>query len=230
MESNDYNEVIQICRALDTMIDHMDIIIKELPDVLLMTQTLIPNRMKEVMATYEDMTKKGYVLDYLNIEYNIEESKKNIETILDKVKVINLEGCMFDLKTMLEYYDSLFIDFEKERLSRKVYEEVKVDFTNRLEKTNQLVSDVYSSDTQTYGANGLKAYTVNTSEYGNYWLTSRQYYYQNSSHHEFLIRYIDFDGSIYSDIMVYYGSGFTGLSNVSIRPIITIIRRWKWIF
>ena len=37
---------------------------------------------------------------------------------------------MFDLKTMLEYFDSLFIDFEKERLSRKVYEEVSKDFDN----------------------------------------------------------------------------------------------------
>ena len=144
MESNDYNEVVQICKALDAMIEHMEIIIKELPDVLLMAQTLIPNRMKEVMSTYNDMTSEGYVLDYLNIEYNIDESKKNIENILDKVKMINLEGCMFDLKTMLEYYDSLFIDFEKERLSRKVYDEVKKDFNNRLEKTNQLVSDVYA--------------------------------------------------------------------------------------
>ena len=144
MESNEYSEVVHVCKALDTMIEHMDIIIKELPDVLLMAQTLIPNRMKEVQSLYNEMVNEGYVLDYLNIEYNIDESKKNIESILDKVRVINLEGCMFDLKTMLEYYDSLFIDFEKERLSRKVYEEVKKDFSSRLEKTNQLVSDVYA--------------------------------------------------------------------------------------
>ena len=143
MEDNDYNEVVHICKALDNMIDHMDILIKELPDVLLMIQTVIPNRMKEVEVTYQDMVEKGFVLDYLNIDYNIEESKKNLERILDKVKVINLEGCMFDLKTILEYYDSLFIDFEKERLSRKVYEEVSKDFGKRLERTNQLVNDVY---------------------------------------------------------------------------------------
>ena len=144
MESNDYNEVVHICKALDNMIDHMDILIKELPDVLLMAQNIIPNRMNEVEKTYKEMIDEGYVLDYLNIEYNIEESKKNIETILDKVKMINLEGCMFDLRTLLEYYDSLFIDFEKERLSRKVYEETVKDFDKRLEKTNQLVSDVYA--------------------------------------------------------------------------------------
>ena len=143
MESNDYNEVVHICKALDNMIDHMDILIKELPDVLLMIETVIPNRIKEVKTTYDDMVEKGFVLDYLNLDYNIEESRKNIEAITDKVKMINLEGCMFDLKTILEYYDSIFIDFEKERLSRKVYEEIVDGFSKRLEKTNKEVNDVY---------------------------------------------------------------------------------------
>ena len=144
MEDNEYSEVVNICKALDTMIDHMDIIISEMPDILLMTQKIIPNRMNEVANTHKEMVNDGYVLDYLNIDYNIDESKKNIEKIMDKVKVLNLEGAMFDLKTMLEYYDSLFVDFEKERLSRKVYEENVGSFYNKLEKTNLLVKDVYS--------------------------------------------------------------------------------------
>lgn len=144
MESNEYNEVVQICKALDAMIDHMEIVINELPDVLLMANKVIPNRMNEVNQLHKEMTSEGYVLDYLNIDYNIEESKKNIEKIIDKVKILNLENSMFDLKTMLEYYDSLFVDFEKERLSRKVYEDSVGDFQKRLEKTNSLVKDVYN--------------------------------------------------------------------------------------
>ncbi len=144
MESNQYNEVVQICKALDTMIDHMEIIINELPDVILMAKQVIPNRMREIEHINKEMIEKGFDLDYLNVEYNISESKKNINKILDKVKVLNLEGSMFDLKTMLEYYDSLFVDFEKERLSRKVYEEEIDDFAKRLEKTNSLVKDVYN--------------------------------------------------------------------------------------
>lgn len=143
MEINDYNEVVIICKALDTMIEHMEIIIKEMPDVLLMANTVIPNRMKEVNETYKEMTDNGFNLEYLNVEYNLEESKKNIEKIIENAKMINLEGAMFDLKTMLEYYDSLFLDFEKERLSRKVFEETIKDFFDRLESTNKLVSDVF---------------------------------------------------------------------------------------
>ena len=144
MEENEYSEVVNICKALDTMIEHMDIIISEMPDILLMSQKIIPNRMNEVANTHKEMVQDGYVLDYLNIDYNILESKKNIEKIMDKVKILNLEGTMFDLKTMLEYYDSLFVDFEKERLSRKVYEENVSSFYTKLDKTNLLVQDVYN--------------------------------------------------------------------------------------
>ena len=143
MEINDYNEVVHIVKALDTMIEHMEIIVNEVPDVLLMAKQVIPNRIKEIKSIYDDMVSHGYPLEYLNLEYNLDESKKNINAVLDKVKVLNLEGCMFDLKIMLEYFDSLFIDFEKERLSRKVYEEVSRDFDRKIKKTNKLVSDVY---------------------------------------------------------------------------------------
>ena len=143
MEVNDYNEVVHIVKALDAMIEHMEIIVNEVPDVLLMARQIIPNRMKEIKSIYEDMSSRGFPLEYLNLEYNFEESNKNIEVVLEKVKVLNLEGCMFDLKVMLEYFDSLFIDFEKERLSRKVYEEVSRDFDRKINKTNKLVNDVY---------------------------------------------------------------------------------------
>jgi septation ring formation regulator len=144
MEKNEYSEVVQIVKALDTMIDHMGIVINETPDLMLMAKQVIPQRMQEVKTTYDDMKKLGYPLDYLNIDYNISESKKNVNVILDRMRVLNLEDCMFDLKTMLAYYDSLFVDFEKERLSRKAYEEMEKDFGKRLEKTNKVVKDVFN--------------------------------------------------------------------------------------
>ena len=144
MDTSDYPEVVHITKALYEMIDHMEVIVNEMPEVLFMAKQAVPNRIKEVKDTYDEMVSNGYPLDYLNIDYNISESNKNIELILDKVKVLNLEGCMFDLKTMLDYYDAIFIDFEKERLSRKAYEEMSKDFGVRLEKTNNLVKDVYA--------------------------------------------------------------------------------------
>ena len=143
MEKNDYTEVVHIVKALDAMIDHMQIIVDETPDVLLMAKQLIPKRIKEIQDVYDNMTSEGYPLDYLNIPYNIEESQKNIGKILDKVKILNLEDCMFELKTILDYLDSLFVDFEKERLSKKVYEEIENDFNKKITKTNKIVEELF---------------------------------------------------------------------------------------
>ena len=123
MDENMYSEVVHIVKALDTMIDHMDIVVSEVPDLMLMCKQLIPKRIKEIEDTSKDMIDKGYPIEYLNLDYNLEESKKNVGTILDRIKVLNLEDCMFELKTILDYLDNIFVDFEKERLSRKVYEE-----------------------------------------------------------------------------------------------------------
>ena len=51
---------------------------------------------------------------------------------------------MFELKTMLEYLDSLFVDFENEKLARKKFEEDAPLFERKLEKINKMVSDIYN--------------------------------------------------------------------------------------
>ena len=145
MEKNQYNEVIHIVRALDTMVSHMSIIIEELPNVILMAKHVLPSRINEVKANYDELVNDGYSIDYLNLDYNIEEANKNINNILDKARILNIENSMFDLKTMLSYYDSLFVDFEKERLSRKVYEDELAGFDKRINRINTQVNSVVDS-------------------------------------------------------------------------------------
>ena len=108
-------------KALDTMIDHMGIVVVEVPNLVLMAQKLIPKRIEEILATSKEMIDNGYNLEYLNIEYNMEECNKNINTIMDRIRVLNLVDCMFDLKTMLDYLDTIFNSFDEERLARKSY-------------------------------------------------------------------------------------------------------------
>ena len=143
MDQNQYTDVVHIVKALDTMIEHMEIVIEEVPDLLLMCKQMVPKRIKEIEETKIKMENDGYPLDYLSITDNMEEAKKNVNVILDRIKVLNLEDCMFELKTILDYLDSIFVAFEKERLSRKVYEEVSKDFEKKLNKTAKLVSDIY---------------------------------------------------------------------------------------
>lgn len=123
MEKKDYDEVIYVVKGLTEMIDHMSIVINEMPEIMLMGKSLIPKRTEDVSTEYIKLTREGYQLDYLNVEYNIVETEKKVNSIFDRVRVLNLEDVSFELKTILDYYDSLFNDFETEKLSRKYYED-----------------------------------------------------------------------------------------------------------
>ena len=143
MDDNMYSEVVHIVKALDTMVSHMEIVVDEVPDLMLMGKQLVPKKIKEIEDTSKEMIEKGYPIEYLNLDYNLAEARKNVGIILDRIKVLNLEDCMFELKTIMDYLDSIFVDFEKERLSRKVYEESIRDFAKKLKKTNKIVTDIY---------------------------------------------------------------------------------------
>ena len=45
---------------------------------------------------------------------------------------------------LLDYFDSLFADFEKEKISRKSYEENNYNLKNKLSKVNEIVDDIFS--------------------------------------------------------------------------------------
>lgn len=156
MEKNEYDEVVHIIKALDTMIDHMGIVIVEVPNLVLIAQKLIPKRIEEIMMESSSMTENNYNLDYLNIEYNMEECSKNINAILDRIRVLNLEDCMFELKTMLDYLDSIFNNFDQEKLARKNYEELSISFDKDLKKTNHIMKDIYNQLDDIKGMYDLK--------------------------------------------------------------------------
>lgn len=144
MEQNEYEEVVHIVKALDTMIDHMSIVVSEVPNLVLLAEKLIPKRIEEIENISRDMEDKGYPLGYLKIPYNMEESKKNVKNVLDRIRVLNLEDCMFELKTMLDYLDSIFNEFEHERVARKGYEEEISSFGRRFRKTTKIIKDIYA--------------------------------------------------------------------------------------
>jgi septation ring formation regulator len=143
MENNDYDEVSHIVRAIDDMVKHMQIVIEEVPSIVITTSIIIPKRIGEILQTYENMQSEGYQLDFLNVEYNIDEINKKISDILDRVKVLNLEEVVFELKTFIEYFDNLFNDFEREKLTKKVFEESILVFKTKMVRLNRIVNEFY---------------------------------------------------------------------------------------
>ena len=142
MERRDYEEVIYVVKGLTEMLEHMTIVIDEIPEIMLMGKNLIPKRTEDVSSEYIKLTREGYQLDYLNVEYNIVETEKKVNAIFDRVRVLNLEDVTFELKTILDYFDSLFNDFETEKITRKYYEEGLIDFNKKRKHIDKILNSV----------------------------------------------------------------------------------------
>ena len=143
MERKELTEVPTILNIINDLLKHMEVVIDELPSIVLIGQNILPKKIEEISNIYNKMNSEGYPLDYLNIEYNIEEAKKKISDILNRAKVLNLEDSLFDLKVLTEYFEKLFTDFEKEKVIKVDYEDANKTLKNKLDKTNTLVEEIF---------------------------------------------------------------------------------------
>ena len=144
MENNVYSEVGKIVKALDDTIGNLKIVIEEAPSIILMGKNMIPNRIKEISKINEKMVKDGYNLDYLKIDYNINESEKKVADVFDRLNVLNLEDSIFELKTILDYFDRLYGDFDKEKVAKKQFDEYIRSVILKCKKIKKIIHNLSS--------------------------------------------------------------------------------------
>lgn len=144
MENNDYSEASKIVKALTDNIGNIGIIIDEASSIILMGKKLIPGKIEDVKKIYDRMTKEGYLLDYLNIEYNISEAEKKLADIFDRLKVLNVNDSIIELKTILDYFDGLYGDFDKEVEAKKNYDSLSRKIAIKNKKLSAIIKNIIS--------------------------------------------------------------------------------------
>ncbi len=143
MDLNDYVEVEKIVLVLEELINHLKDLLDRAPQIVLMATVLIPSSISEVMLSYSRMLRDGYPLDYLNVEYNISEIRNKINKIMDSLKNLEIGDSEVELRTMLDYLNSLFNDFDKEKECKDIFKENIKILKSKIEKINKVVYDIY---------------------------------------------------------------------------------------
>lgn len=143
MDKNAYTEVGKIVKAIDDIVSNLKEIIKETRTICLYGENLIPKKIEDICQIYKKMIQNGYNLDYLNIEYNIDEANKKIVDIFQRLNVLDIEDSIFELKTMHDYFDSLYLDFDKEKMSKRVFDDYTRSIALKLSKLEKIVNELY---------------------------------------------------------------------------------------
>ena len=144
MENNDCSEASKIVKALTDNIGNIGIIIDEASSIILMGKKLIPDKIEDVKKIYDRMIKEGYLLDYLNIDYNISEAEKKLADIFDRLKVLNVNDSIIELKTILDYFDGLYGDFDKEVEAKKNYDSLSRKIAIKNKKLSAIIKNIIS--------------------------------------------------------------------------------------
>ena len=142
MEKNEYTEVGKIVKAIDDTVGNLKVVIEEAPSIIIMGKKLIPDKVNDIKKITSKMEKEGYNLDYLNIDYNIVESEKKISDVFARLNVLNLEDSVFELKTILDYFDSLYHNVDKERLSKRIFEDYQRSILIKASKLEKISNDL----------------------------------------------------------------------------------------
>ena len=143
MDNNDYVEVERIVIIIENDLNRLKDILDNISSLLLMATVLIPGKIEEARVLHGRMIRDGYPMDYLNVEYNLDEIGKKLEVIMDSIRELKMDDINVELKTILDYFNSLFADFDKEKECKDLFKEGCKKFRYKLEKVNKVVYDIY---------------------------------------------------------------------------------------
>ena len=143
MDKNDYISVEEIVLDIEKSVNTLKLFLEKTPDLIAMSTIMIPNKIEETKVLYFRMQRDGFPLDYLNIEYNIKEIEDKTNKIIEELKQFKLGNSDIELKTMLEYFNTIFSSFDKERESKDIFRENIKKTKKKLEGINKIVYDIY---------------------------------------------------------------------------------------
>ena len=143
MDKNDYVSVEKIVTDLEKRINYFKNYLEITPSLVLIATILIPNKIDETKTYYFRMQRDGYPLDYLNIEYNLKEINNKVENTIEALKKFEIGNSEIELKTMLDYFNTIFSNFDKEKESKDIFRENIKKLKQKLETVNKIVYDIY---------------------------------------------------------------------------------------
>lgn len=92
---------------------------EEIPGLLTKLQTTVPEQIKELRDGYRDMIERGYVLDHLALEDEVDSLEGRLESLVREVEEMEVEHPREEIKDIESRLDTLYNQLEQEVASRR---------------------------------------------------------------------------------------------------------------
>lgn len=122
VEGAQYKEATDLLPVIGNVLKQLSKALKEMPNLCVTIQSVIPERLSSLENSYEDLLHAGYPLQHFLLRANIEDMRASLETISKEVQNFELDGTSQKLDGILAKIDEYFDAFEKEKKARVKFE------------------------------------------------------------------------------------------------------------
>ena len=136
-------------KVLDAVLSLLD----DLPATMAKVNAILPEGLEDLERQYRELLSQDYVLDHLRVPEFLSSSRASLETLRQRLVVLDTRGMAQELDSIQEGIDSLLTSFEKERQAKANFllrQDALSDSSFRLEKRYSLCCNQLPEYRRTY--------------------------------------------------------------------------------
>jgi septation ring formation regulator len=145
-KSGNYLDAREVVLSLRNELTELSQMLEDIPELLNECQTVIPAHLEEVLDGYREMLEKGYILEHIQVEKEIEEKRQKIEEYIAMIANLEVESAKKGIVEIKEDIETLYDLLEKEVLAHQY---VKSEITNIEEKLYALSDETKETKEET---------------------------------------------------------------------------------
>ena len=114
-----YDEAKEVLKELDGILTATVSIMDQLPLLQASVTTVLPNKLDELMNTYQEMLENQYVVEYLDVERKVSDMRHELDLLRSKLAFLDISGVKDEIDALQTEITDINAAFEQERQAKE---------------------------------------------------------------------------------------------------------------
>lgn len=116
-----YEDADKSLKELDKILSDTTAVMNQIPFLQASVSTVLPNKLDDLLKTYQEMLSEDYVIRHLRVEERVAKIKAQIAQLKDKLLVLDVEGVHEKVDAIQSEITDINAAFEEEKLAKANY-------------------------------------------------------------------------------------------------------------